>query len=51
MGMAQITGFEWAFMGSTVLAFVAFILSMFMHPPAKEKAIVREIHGENASLR
>lgn len=50
-GLAQLTGFEWAFMGSTLLAFAAFILSLFMHPPAKEKAIVREIHGENASLR
>lgn len=50
-GLAQLTGFEWAFMGSTILAFAAFILSLFLPRPAKEKAIVREIHGENASLR
>ncbi|WP_164669359.1 MDR family MFS transporter [Virgibacillus doumboii] len=49
--LAQVAGFEWAFMGSTILAFIAFILALFLHPPKKEKEIVREIHGENASLR
>lgn len=48
---AQVTGFEWAFMASTILAFAAFILALFLHPPKKEKEIVRQIHGEDASLR
>ncbi len=48
---AQVVGFEWAFMGSTVLAFAAFILALFLHPPKKEKEIVRQIHGEDASMR
>ncbi|MFD1363369.1 MDR family MFS transporter [Lentibacillus salinarum] len=49
--MAQVVGFEWAFMGSTILAFIAFILALFLHPPKKEKEIVRQIHGQDASLR
>ncbi|HLR61585.1 MAG TPA: MDR family MFS transporter [Lentibacillus sp.] len=49
--IAQVVGFEWAFMGSTILAFVAFILALFLHPPKKEKEIVRQIHGQDASLR
>lgn len=49
--LAQVMGFEWAFWGSTALAFIAFILSLFMKRPAEEKAIVRQIHGENASMR
>ncbi len=44
---AQVTGFEWAFMGSTVMAFIALILAMFLHPPKKEREIIKEIHGEN----
>src|SRR5699024_12522832 len=43
---AQIAGFEWAFLGSTLLAFLGFVLALFLHPPKKEKEIVREIHGE-----
>ncbi|SFA85215.1 MFS transporter, DHA2 family, multidrug resistance protein [Lentibacillus halodurans] len=44
--LAQVTGFEWAFMGSTILAFAALILALFLHPPKKEKEIVRQIHGQ-----
>lgn len=44
---AQVTGFEWAFMGSTIMAFIALILAMFLHSPKKEREIVKEIHGEN----
>ncbi|RYG71438.1 DHA2 family efflux MFS transporter permease subunit [Lentibacillus lipolyticus] len=43
---AQVTGFEWAFMGSTIMSVAALILAFFLHPPKKEKAIVRQIHGE-----
>ncbi|GAA0438496.1 cholic acid efflux MFS transporter MdrT [Lentibacillus halophilus] len=43
---AQVSGFEWAFMGSTILSIAALILALFLHPPKKEKAIVRQIHGE-----
>ncbi|TMN23379.1 MDR family MFS transporter [Lentibacillus cibarius] len=43
---AQVTGFEWAFMGSTVLSAMALVLALFLHPPKKEKEIVRQIHGE-----
>ncbi|GAB4072185.1 cholic acid efflux MFS transporter MdrT [Barrientosiimonas marina] len=49
--MAQVNGFEWAFMGSTILALIAFILALFLHPPKKEKEIVRQIHGQNANMR
>ncbi|MFD2761725.1 MDR family MFS transporter [Lentibacillus juripiscarius] len=42
---AQVSGFEWAFMGSTVLSVIALILALFLHPPKKEKEIVRQIHG------
>lgn len=45
--LAQIAGFEWAFIGSTVLAFIGFVLALFLHPPKKEKALVREIHGQD----
>ncbi|WP_174612968.1 MDR family MFS transporter [Virgibacillus ihumii] len=48
---AQVVGFEWAFMGSTALAFIAFVLALFLHPPKKEKQIVQQIHGEDASMR
>lgn len=44
--LAQVSGFEWAFMGSTVLSLVAFILALFLHPPKKEKEIVRQIHSK-----
>ncbi|WP_185959705.1 MDR family MFS transporter [Lentibacillus cibarius] len=43
---AQVMGFEWAFMGSTVMSAMALVLALFLHPPKKEKAIVRQIHGE-----
>src|SRR5690625_5015696 len=43
---AQLTGFEWAFMGSTLLALFAFILAMFLSSPKEEKEIVRRIHGQ-----
>lgn len=43
--LAQVNGFEWAFMGSTILSFVAFILALFLHPPKKEKEIVKQIHA------
>jgi len=49
--LSQVVGFEWAFMGSTILAFIAFILALFLHPPKKEKEIVRQIHGHDATLR
>lgn len=42
---AQVTGFEWAFMGSTIMAVIALILAMFLDPPKKEKEIVKQIHG------
>ncbi|MFA1819446.1 MDR family MFS transporter [Virgibacillus oceani] len=47
--LSQVVGFEWAFMGSTILSFVAFILALFLHPPKKEKEIVRQIHSEKFS--
>lgn len=43
--LAQMQGFEWAFMGSTILAFVGFIMSLFLKPPKVEKAMTRELHG------
>ncbi|MDA8353217.1 MAG: MDR family MFS transporter [Firmicutes bacterium] len=43
--LAQITGFQWAFMGSTALAVIAFLLSLFLPSPQKEKAIVAKNHG------
>lgn len=45
--LAQVVGFEWAFMGSTILALFAFILALFLHPPKKEKEIVRRIHRQD----
>ena len=50
MNLAQIAGFEWAFLGSTVLALLGFILALFLHPPKKERAIVREIHGDQPPM-
>ncbi|UJL46580.1 multidrug efflux MFS transporter [Virgibacillus sp. NKC19-16] len=49
--LSQVIGFEWAFIGSTILAFLAFILALFLHSPKKEKEIVRRIHGQDARLR
>lgn len=42
--VAQVVGFEWAFMGSTMLALIAFILAMFMKRPKVEKEIIRKLH-------
>lgn len=42
--VAQVIGFEWAFMGSTTLAFIALILAMFMKRPKEEKEIIRKLH-------
>ncbi|GAB3046871.1 MDR family MFS transporter [Virgibacillus ainsalahensis] len=42
--LAQVEGFEWAFMGSTILAFIALVLSLFLRSPKKEK----EMTGVNA---
>lgn len=42
--VAQVVGFEWAFMGSTLLAFTAFILALFMKTPKGEKEIIRKLH-------
>lgn len=42
--VAQVIGFEWAFMGSTALAFIALILAMFMKRPKEEKEIIRKLH-------
>ncbi|WP_080874449.1 MDR family MFS transporter [Oceanobacillus timonensis] len=49
--LSQLIGFEWAFMGSTILALFAFILALFLHPPKKEKEIVQRIHGRDANGR
>jgi len=43
---AQLIGFEWAFIGSTLLALLAFILALFLSSPKEEKEIVRRIHGQ-----
>lgn len=43
--LAQVQGFEWAFMGSTILAFMGFILALFLQPPKKEKEMTRKLHG------
>ncbi|MGM8365282.1 MDR family MFS transporter [Virgibacillus sp. W0181] len=45
--LAEIAGFEWAFIGSAILALIGFILALFLQPPKKEKAMVREIHGQD----
>lgn len=44
--LAQVVGFEWAFMGSTLLALTAFILALFMKKPKEEKEIIRKLHGK-----
>lgn len=44
---AQVTGFEWAFMGSTIMALIAFVLALFLSSPKEEKEIVRQIHGQD----
>lgn len=44
--VAQVIGFEWAFMGSTLLALTAFILAIFMKTPKEEKAIIRKLHED-----
>jgi DHA2 family multidrug resistance protein-like MFS transporter len=44
--MAQVVGFEWAFMGSTALAFVALILSLFLSSPKREKEMTRQANEE-----
>lgn len=50
--LAQVQGFEWAFMGSTILAFIGFLLALFLQPPKKEKEITRKLHGlEPGSLK
>lgn len=46
--VAQVVGFEWAFMGSTLLALTAFILAMFMKRPKEEKEIIRKLHMEDS---
>jgi len=43
---AQVSGFEWAFMGSTIMSLLALILALFLHPPKKEKEMVRQIHSQ-----
>lgn len=42
---AQLSGYTWAFFASTALAFIAFVLAWFLNSPAKEKELVRQIHG------
>ncbi|SFE67637.1 MDR family MFS transporter [Alteribacillus iranensis] len=42
--LAEISGYKWAFMGSTLLAFVALIIALFLHPPSKEREIVKQLH-------
>ncbi|QQK75244.1 multidrug efflux MFS transporter [Salicibibacter cibarius] len=44
--LAQIEGFEWAFMGSTILAFIAFLLSLFLRSPKQEKAMTANVQNE-----
>lgn len=39
--LAQIAGFEWAFVGSTILAFVGLLLSLFLRSPKKERELTR----------
>lgn len=43
---AQVAGFEWAFMGSTIMSLIALILALFLHPPKKEREMVRKIHSQ-----
>ncbi|QQK79213.1 multidrug efflux MFS transporter [Salicibibacter cibi] len=44
--LAQVEGFEWAFMGSTILAFIAFLLSLFLRSPKQEKAMTANVQNE-----
>src|SRR5699024_6204055 len=37
-------------LASKVLALLGFILALFLHPPKKERAIVREIHGDQPPM-
>lgn len=43
--LAQVNGFQWAFMGSTILALFGFVLALFLQSPKKEKEITRKLHG------
>ncbi len=47
--LAQIQGFEWAFMGSTVLAFVGLVLAFFLSSPKEEKEMTRKINEKSMS--
>lgn len=42
---AQVHGYTWAFLASTALALVAFVLAWFLNSPRKEQEIMRQIHG------
>src|SRR5699024_11140440 len=46
---AQLYGYSWAFFASTILAFIALVLSCFLNSPKKENEIVRQIHGQSAN--
>ncbi|WP_233269505.1 MDR family MFS transporter [Alteribacillus sp. YIM 98480] len=37
MQLAQLNGYQWAFMGSTILALIAFLLSLFLRSKEQEK--------------
>ncbi|WP_163970306.1 MDR family MFS transporter [Oceanobacillus halotolerans] len=41
---AELRGFEWAFIGSTALAMIAFLLSLFLRSPKQEKAMTKINH-------
>ncbi|WP_138416717.1 MDR family MFS transporter [Aquibacillus sediminis] len=40
--LASMNGFKWAFIGSTLLAFIALILSLFLRSPKEEKAMTKQ---------
>ena len=40
--LADMNGFKWAFIGSTLLAFVALVLSLFLQSPREEKAMTKQ---------
>lgn len=44
--LAQVAGYHWAFIGSTVLALIALLMSFLLRSPREEKATVRAIHGD-----